>query len=325
MELNRRALLGNAFLLAGGAAASGLGLPALAAAPRRRFFERIGRPIGLQLYTLGEDAGRDLDATFATVAQIGYRDIELPNLYRRTPQEVRAAADRAGVSISSLHLSVSPGAASSSALTLMSPPAQIAESLGVLGAKRGVLPLAPFPEGFRPQPGETMKAAIARALSGGGESLWKRTAALLNERGSALKSSGIRVGYHNHNVEFAPIGQTTGWDILVKETDPSLVDFEVDIGWVAAAGLDPVAFLARHKGRVTQLHVKDVATIDKPDFALMMNPAQVGSGKLDWARILPAAQAAGARHFYLEQEPPFPGPRIDAVRGGYAFLSQLRA
>ena len=68
-----------------------------------------------------------------------------------------------------------------------------------------------------------------------------------------------------------------------------------------------------------------MAAIDAPDFALSMKPAQVGTGKLDWARILPAAHAAGARHFYVEQEPPFPGPRIDAVRGSYAFLSQLRA
>lgn len=324
MQLNRRAILENAFLLAGAGAMSSLGLPAMAATARR-FFERIRRPIGLQLYTLGEEAARDLDATFATVARIGYRDIELPSLYGRTPQVLRAAADRAGLAISSLHLPVTPNTVASGALTMTSPVAQIAESLGALGAKRAVLPIAPFPANSRPLPGETRQGAIARAFAEAGDGLWKRTAALLNERGSALKSAGVQVGYHNHNVEFAPIGQTSGWDILVGETDPALVHFEIDTGWVVAAGLDPIAFLGKLKGRVAQLHVKDVAAIDAPDFALSMKPAQVGTGKLDWARILPAAHAAGARHFYVEQEPPFPGPRIDAVRGSYAFLSQLRA
>lgn len=291
-----------------------------AAAADRPFFERIGVPIGLQLYTLGEEAGRDLDATFAEVAAIGYRDIELPNLYGRKPAEVGAAAKRAGLSISSLHLPAMGGG-----LSLLSAPAEIADSLGAIGARKAVAPIAPFPEGFRPQPGETMQAAIARAFGAAGEDLWKRTAALLNERGASLKPHGIAVGYHNHNMEFAPIGKTSGWDILVRETDPQLVGFEIDVGWVATAGLDPVTFLARHRGRVAQIHVKDVAAGNTTNYALAMKPTEVGAGTLDWKRILPAAHAAGVRHFYVEQEPPFAIARMEAARRSHAFLAALRA
>jgi sugar phosphate isomerase/epimerase len=320
LTVDRRGLLTG--LAATGAMAM-ISSPA-AAAQRKGFFERIGRPIGLQLYTLGEEAGRDLDATFAQVAAIGYRDIELPNLYGRAPRDIRAAADRSGLSISSLHL---PGMSRGqpAGLSLLSAPAEIADALGTLSAKRAVMPIALFPENFRSQPGENMQTLIARAFAAAGADVWKRTAALLNERARALKPLGVSVGYHNHNLEFAPIGKTNGWQILVKETDPALVTFETDIGWVAAAGVEPVRFLEQHRGRIVQLHVKDIARNNTPNFALTMQPAEVGSGTLDWARILPAAQRAGVQHFYVEQEPPFTIPRIEAARKSYAYLSQLRA
>lgn len=297
---------------------------AAAAAPRRTFFQRVGLPIGLQIYTLGEEAGRDLDATFAQVAAIGFRDLEMPSLFGRTPADVRSAADRAGVAFSSLHLAVSTRG-QAQGLTLASPPAEIAECLGTLGAKRAVMPIVPFPADMHPQPGDGIQAMIGRTVAAAGVDLWKRTAALLNEHAAALNPLEIRLGYHNHNVEFAPIGQSNGWDILMRETDPRLVDFELDVGWVATAGQDPVAVLESLKGRVAQLHVKDVAAVNPVNYALSMKPADVGAGKLDWARILPAAYQAGVRHFYLEQEPPFVSSRMDAARHGYAYLSRLRA
>ncbi len=288
------------------------------------FFQRIGRPIGLQLYTLGEEAGKDLAATFARVAEIGYRDIELPSLYGQSPKAIAAAAANAGVSISSLHLPAStqgqaPG------LSLASDPSEIADSLNTIGAKLGVLPIMIFPDNFQVEKGETFPQAIGRSVLAAGEDLWKRTAALLNERAAALKPHGISLGYHNHNMEFAPIGKTTGWDILVAECDRNLIAFEIDIGWVATAGIDPVAILKQLKGRVTQLHVKDVGASNISNYTLAMVPAEVGSGTVDWAKVLPAAHAAGVSHFYVEQEAPFAIPRMDAVAKSHAFLNQLRA
>lgn len=319
-QIDRRAVL--AGLMSTGAFAMTQN-PAIAAA-RKPFFARVGLPIGLQVYTLGDDAGKDLDATFVQIAGIGYREIELPSLYGKTPAEVRAAADKAGLAISSLHLAVTTRGPATG-LTLSSPPAELAEGLGALGAKRAALPIAPFPDNFRPQPGENIQAAIGRAFGEAGPDLWHRTAALLNEKGAALKTAGVALGYHNHNIEFAPIDKTNGWDILVKETDPALVHFEVDTGWIATSGRDPATFLRQHRGRVKQLHVKDVAAGNTTNFALSMKPAEVGSGTLDWASILPAAYDAGVRHFYVEQEPPFAIPRIEAARKSYRFLSALKA
>lgn len=293
------------------------------AASRKPFFERIGRPMGLQLYTLGDEAGQDIDATFARVAALGYRDIELPGLYGRKPADIRAAADRAGVAISSLHLSAS-SFGTATGLMLTSPAETIAQSVKALGADKVVMPIMIFPPNMKPQPGETFQSAISRGMAEAGPDLWKRTAAMLNERAAALKPFGIRLGYHNHNLEFAPTGGTTGWDILLAECDPRLVHFEIDAGWIATAGLDPVSFLQKLKGRVLQMHVKDVAANNSQNFALSMKPAEVGSGVLDWGKILPAAYKAGVRHFYVEQEPPFTIPRLEAIGRSAEYLRALK-
>lgn len=298
--------------------------PALAARQRPLFFQKRGLPVGLQVYTLGEDAGKDVHATFTQIAAIGYREIELPGLYGRKPAELRDAADKAGLKITSVHLPVAawgPGPA----LTIANSSSEIAESLGILGAERGVLPLALLPDTFKPQAGEDIPTAIGRAFATGGADPWHRTAALLNKKAAELKPMGVKLGYHNHNLEFLPTGSTNGWEILVKETDPALIQFEIDIGWVVAAGRNPVDFLREHRGRVVQMHVKDVAAGNVANDTLGMKPAEIGSGTLDWAAILPVAYDAGVRHFYVEQEPPFTIPRIEAARKSYQFLSQLRA
>lgn len=294
------------------------------AARRRGFFERIGKPVGIQIYTLGEEPAKDLEGTFARLAQIGFRDIELPGLFGKKPAELKAAADKAGLRLSSVHLPMQ-GMPGGSGLSLLSDAQRIADDLGTMGIFQGVAPIAPFPEGFRPQQGETMQAAIGRTFAAAGKGHWQKAAAVLNERAAALLPFGIIVGYHNHNIEFAPIDGTTGWDVLTDETDPKLVHFEVDVGWVSAAGLDPVAFFAKNAGRCRWMHVKDVKASTATNYGLQMDPTEVGSGRLDWAKVLPAARAAGVEHFYLEQEPPFAIPRIEAAAKGYRFLSQLRA
>jgi sugar phosphate isomerase/epimerase len=296
----------------------------LAAKSRKTVFERLARPVGLQLYTLGDEPKLDLDGTLAKVAAIGYRDIELPQLYGLAAKDVRSSADRHGLDLSCIHLAGAPLGQADDALTLLSPAQRIVEDLGTLGITEAVMPIMLFPDSFMQAPGKNFQEKLAASLALSGVDIWQRTAALLNEKAAALKPHGISLGYHNHNVEFAPIGKTTGWDVLARETDKNLISFEVDVGWLAAAGVDPVSFFKRHAGRCQQMHVKDIQSATKANFALAMNPTQVGSGKLDWARILPAAQKAGVRHFYVEQEPPFTMPRIDAAAQSYKYLSSLK-
>ena len=294
----------------------------LLANPSPKFFGQDSRVIGLQLYTLGDLPGEDLDGVLEQVATIGYRDLELPGLYGLTPSAVKASADRSGVRISSLHMAPAPGL-SRDPLTLQDGIGEIADCLGALGITQVVVPMAPLPPGFqRPGLGGDMLQALSRSFADAGVDYWKKFTALLNDRALALKSAGISLGYHNHNFEFAPIGTTSGWEILVRETEPDLISFEIDTGWLGAAGIDPAAFLQRHRGRVRWLHVKDLKPSTAVNYALFMDPVEVGDGKLDWAGILPAASEAGVRHFYVEQEPPFAMPRMEAVTRSYTYLSQ---
>ena len=152
---------------------------------------------------------------------------------------------------------------------------------------------------------------------------WQACAELLDEKAALLSKGGLRTGYHNHNFEFAPIGDRTGFDILMEATDPQLVTFEMDAGWVAAAGLDPVALLRRYAGRFRLMHVKDIKPSTRANFSLQLDPTEVGSGQMAWAQILPAAYAAGVREFFVEQEPPFSGSRLAAIEKSFQYLMSL--
>ncbi|MCB2079799.1 MAG: sugar phosphate isomerase/epimerase [Novosphingobium sp.] len=287
------------------------------------FFERSSLPIGLQFGLVGDDARRDIDAAFAQIAQLGFREVELSDLFGRKPAELAVAAANAGVKIASLHLPLM-AMGGPAALSMMSEPARIADVMGELRAQWAIAPILMIPRTFRPTPGERMEAAIGKAIAAAGEDIWKETADVLNSRAAALKPLGVGVAYHNHNLDFAPVGETTGWDILWKRTDPALVHFEVDVGWVDLAGIDPVAFLRKSSGRVRLLHIRDIAA-DKPHgFDISMDSPIVGSGRLDWARILPAAYEAGARHFIVEQDTANGLSRIDGLERAVQFLSNVK-
>lgn len=311
-DISRRRLLA---AVAGLAAVSGAPGMAQAAEP---FFQRLGLPIGIQLYALGPEAMKDLDGTFSTLRQIGYRTVELAGFAGRTPAELKAALDRAGLSCRSAHVQPRGG--------LDGDLGKLAADLHTTGVEAAVAPIPYIPDRLlKPRAGEDGGGFLRRAMSEMTADDWKMNAAFLNEKAAVLKNAGIAVGYHNHNFEFAPLGETNGMQILLQETDPALVTFEIDVGWVKAAGADPGALMARHKGRFSLMHVKDVKAATKANYALTMHPTEVGSGVIDWNTLLPAAYAAGVRGFYVEQEPPFERPRIEAATISHDFLARVAA
>ena len=316
IALDRRQLLA-------GMTAMTLTATTASAKQRKPFFARTGAKIGIQLYMLGDELTKDIDAGFAALAAIGYRDLELPGLLGKSPAELRAAADRAGVKFSSIHIGPAQ-LTGPSALNFDTGPQATVDALGTLGITDAVLPIALLPADFAPKPGEGFPAALARGFQQDGVDGWKRTADSLNKKAAALSAHGITVGYHNHNVEFAPLGKTTGWDVLIGELD-SRVQLELDLGWVAAAGLDPAAMLLRHMGRVRWVHVKDLKASTRRNYALGIDPTEVGSGKLDWPRVLDAAHRAGVQRYYVEQEAPYKIARFDAAAKSFAFLDRVRA
>lgn len=290
-----------------------------------KFFERIGKPIGLQLYAMGDEVGADLPGTLTQVKAMGYGEVELPGTYGKDPAEIKAAADAAGIAISCLHVPAVAFDPSRDGLTFQSDPDEVAAVAQALGITKLVIPFPILPAGFAPGPDEPFPVAIERAFAGIGADHWQRTAERFNQIGSEMKDRGIQVGYHNHNLEFAPLGDTTPFAVLMGETDPDLVKLELDLGWVAQAGLDPAVVLREQGSRVTMLHVKDVAQGGANSFFFNATPAEVGSGRLDWKTILPLAAEVGVEHYFVEQEPPYTIPRAEAMAKSARFLQTLEA
>jgi sugar phosphate isomerase/epimerase len=313
---DRRQVLGG---LAGMTGLATLGDPgASAMAPRA-----ASPPVGLELYTLGDGIASDLPGALRQVAAIGFREVELPSFYGRKGSDLRAHLDAAGLRCPSVHVlgqAFVPGM-----MSLGDDPARIAAEVNALGAQHVVMTVFLVPDRLlrAPKPGEDAVAllrAIAAELTGDD---WRRTADFLDARGRALGGHGLKLSYHPHNPEFAELSDgSTGLEVLMKHTDPAAVSLELDIGWVAAAGQDPVQVIRRHPGRILLMHLKDLKPTP-PNTSLTLNSTDVGSGIIDWPAVLAAGRSAGVAHWYVEQEPPFERPRIESARVGYEYLQKL--
>lgn len=287
------------------------------------FFSRIAKPIGLQLYALGDTVGHDLPGTLRAIKQMGYDVVELPNLYGRPATELRLLTQDAGLEIASLHVPARP--MGPGGISFEDEPDEVARIADALGANHLVMPVPLLPDDFAFREGENFPAAIGRTFRTTGTDHWHRTAHRFNEIGSAMTARGLALGFHNHNMEFAPVADTTPFEILVNETDPELVGFQLDIGWVVSAGEDPLAWIERLDGRLLSLHVKDVAEGHQPAYYFDTSPTEIGSGTIDWASVLPSAEAAGNEYYFVEQEPPFTMPRPEAMAKSAQYLKSLIA
>jgi len=278
------------------------------------FFASHKLPIGLQLYTLGDMASQDIRGALTTAAEIGYRAVELSTLKGIDPAVFVAALRSTGMTCNSMQMNPATDV-----------PA-IAKSAHSVGVSYIMTSMVPYLSNIPPDAGaETGNALITGAARMRADD-WQRSAEQLNEIGAALKREGLKFAYHNHNHEFAPrFDGKSGYDILLQHTDPALVSFEIDVGWVAAAGRDPVELLQGNRGRFTHMHVKDTVSTAEPNYEFKQHPADVGDGVLTWRAILPAAYEAGVRSFYVEREPPFPISRIESARRSFDFLNRLVA
>ena len=292
------------------------------AMPSGPFFASRKLPIGIQLYTLGDLMTKNMDGTLQQISQIGYKSVELAGYLGKTPKQLRASFDAVGLSCTSAHVGMAKGSATEP--KLLDDLSKVAADMHVIGAGHVICPAMSPPEDIKiaPNPGEGFRV-ISRIVQAMTEDHWKRMSHQFNEIGRKLKAEGLAFGYHNHNFEFVKVAGRTGFDIFMEETDPALVTFELDVGWVAAGGYDPVELFRKYPNRYFLMHVKDVKPSTQPNIELKMDPTEVGSGRLDWKSILPAAYKSGVRKYFLEQEAPFEKGRMEAAEIGYKYLSTL--
>jgi len=251
--------------------------------------------IGLQLYTVRDLLAKDFDGTLAKVAQIGYTNMEFAGYYERTPEQVRATLDRLGMVSRSSHIGAN--------LMRQDAALQI-RTAKIIGQEYITLPSYPF-------------------ARDGGIDAWKKGAAEFNQWGAMCRDAGIRLAYHNHAPEFAKVeGGPTGYDVLVRETDPALVDFEMDLYWTAFADQDPLALFAKYPGRFALWHVKDLQVTGGTKG---MTP--VGLGTLNFKSYFAHAKEAGLKHFFVEHDSAanYAGGSLASIQASYTNLHTLLA
>jgi len=241
--------------------------------------------IGLELYTVRREAAADLAGTLARVAKIGYTEVEFAGYHNHAASEVRDLLKQNGLTAPAAHIAIT---------AIQNTPDKTFEDARTIGHDWIVVPS--LPSGKR----ETVDD-------------WKRVADQFNTAAKQVKAAGFRFGFHNHNDVFKKIGEVVPIDVLMKETDPSLVSYEMDVYWVVNGGGDPVDLLTRYPGRFRLLHLKD--TMGPPQHKM----ADVGSGVIDFKSIL--ARAKGVEHYFVEHDDP-PDAFTD-IAASYSYLSNL--
>ena len=268
------------------AAAAGAGSVRLAAKP-------VGVPIGLQLYSVRELLPKDFDGTLAKVRAAGYTEVEAAGYFERTAAVWRHAMDQAGLRCVSTHHTLA---------LLLDRGDELIEYGHALGLEYII---CPWPR--RRDPALTGELTLDD---------WRWVAGELNRIGEKVKAAGMVFGYHNHGPEFGSEGGVVFYDELLRLTDPKLVCFELDCGWVAAAGRNPVDYLRKMPERFPLLHVKDMVKGANGEY----HSTVMGRGVVDYRPILRAA--TGLKHYFIEQEE-FDMDTMEALRLDAEYMRKL--
>jgi sugar phosphate isomerase/epimerase len=285
MSPNRRDVL-RLFAGTALAAAAGTGGQAVAAAQTPDGDHRRIRPsgIGMHLYTVRDLLAADPQGTLDAMAAIGYACVGV-SAFPRSATEIRDMCDAAGVRPVILHVGHGD--------LVGNWPRKLAEAQ-TIGVRW--LVLSSFPGSMHTVDGMRLGARQ------------------LNDAGAAARELGMGVLHHNHDTEFRVVGGQRLYEILLEETDPHLVDFELDIGWADRAGADARQLFADNPRRFPVLHVKDHDGAGRW--------TDVGHGVVDWPHIFDLARHAGVKYWLVERDDQ-PAP-LQTARNSFEYLRSLR-
>ncbi len=273
----RRKFLTTTGIFAAGLAAGPLGVRAARA-----------RPIGIQLYTVRVEMLADARGTLAQLAGLGYQEIESASsakghYYGLSAKEIKKVTHDLGLTLRSSHVQIDEHW-----------PRTVDEAA---------------------EAGQQYLICSTMPSTGQTASNYERVADVFNQSAEACRKAGLLFGYHNHEYEFGQENGQIFYDILLTKTDPKLVHMELDLGWVVAAGQDPLRYFERYPGRFPLWHLKDM----KRDQAVS---TELGSGRVPLAQLLKNAPQAGLKHFFVEQEE-YEKSALDSARRDIAYLRQL--
>jgi sugar phosphate isomerase/epimerase len=242
--------------------------------------------VGVQLYTVRNAMRESVERTLDQVARIGYKEVEFAGYFGKTAKEIRALLDANGLTAPSAH--------SADMNSIRNRFAQVIDDAAAIGHQYVVCASLPRSE---------------MTLDG-----YKRIAGEFNRAGEQAARAGVMVGFHNHDGEFAPLGDTNGYDILLAETDPRFVTMQMDLFWTVKGGKDPLAYFAKYPGRFSSVHVKDMAA-----GGAMVD---VGAGQMPFGMYFAQSGQAGIKHYFVEHDTP--ADPMGSIAASYKHLRNLK-
>ena len=246
--------------------------------------------VGVQLYSLRDDARRDLERTIANIAQAGYDDVELlgsMDNFGMPAAQLRQVLDRNGLRAPSTHVG-------GNVVDDLDRNLDDAATLGHEYLTVASLPIRGTP---------TLDD-------------YRRWADRLNEAGRRARTRNVWIAFHNHAADLTPVEGAVSYDVLVERTDPSLVRLQLDTGNTAMAGRDPMEYMRRHADRYWTFHIKDVPALGAT------HDTELGKGVIDIPRFLASIPNIDEKHVFVEQET-YPGTPLESVRRDYSYISTL--
>ncbi|MGB5170498.1 sugar phosphate isomerase/epimerase family protein [Eudoraea sp.] len=224
--------------------------------------------MGVQLYSFRDEMLNDPIETLKQIANIGIKEIETArsskgHYYGLKPEEMKKICDDLGMNLKSGHVHLDDAWEKTMNEAVVS--------------------------------GQEYLICSSMPSKGQNVDNYKKVAESFNKAGEACKALNLKFGYHNHDYEFDSEGGEVLYDILLKNTDPSLVHMELDLGWVITAGKDPLEYFENYPGRFPLWHLKDMNLAKKES-------TEFGKGGLDIKKMLAYKKASGVKHIFIEQE-----------------------
>lgn len=234
-------------------------------------------PVGVQLYSVRDDCARDLKGTLAAVAKMGYAGVEFAGTYGKTARELREMLDGLGLQCCGAHIGLD---------TLVGEALKSTVEFHLeLGNPYLIVP-------WIADERRNTKAA------------WLDTARLFSRIADDLRPHGLRVGYHNHHIEFERFDGDTGFDLFYgSAANPVLM--QLDTGNALHGGADPLEYLERYPGRAVTVHLKEYSPT---------NPeALLGEGVVEWAKVFTLCETVCATEWYIVEQESYPLPPLESI------------
>ncbi len=284
MSFSRRS-----FLKTSGLLASGVALGTVPFLKSKAATNAMISPFGIQLYTLRDIIGDDPKGVIESLAEFGYKQIEsyegqMGIFWDMSHTDFKKFLDDLGLEMVSTHANVFENFE------------QKVEQLAEVGATYVTCPY------IGPQ-----------------ESIddFKELADTFNELGETAQNAGLRFAYHNHDYSFVELDGELPQDVMMSNTDPDLVDFQMDIYWVVAAGEDPTEWMRKYPNRFSSGHVKDYSGGENPESVVL------GTGTINYPSVLDVAKQNGMKHFIVEQEAYTDTTPLDAAEADAEYMKNL--